>query len=130
MYKLTFDNNDEYILGGDCIMEGMAYCAEKIVGSKCNLKFFPYKICANLIEQSIGVVDDKIILVLLELSLLHEIPPVCLNSLLNEIKKNKNILSQTPIEIYAHMYKFLNKNNQGRCQEWRRLFLCSSFLQR
>ncbi|MCM1096889.1 MAG: hypothetical protein NC427_02365 [Ruminococcus flavefaciens] len=89
--NVTYNGNKEFVFGGLCIAESMAYLSEKrLYEVQVRENQFPYNICQLICEKEYPeIADDMIVLALCEFSLLERNSGVFFVKLLRRMKKEK-----------------------------------------
>ena len=89
--KVTYNGNKEFVFGGLCIAESMAYLSEKrLYEVQVRENEFPYNICQLICKKEYPeIADDMIVLALCEFALLEQNSGVFFVKLLRKMKKDK-----------------------------------------
>ncbi len=87
---VTYNGNKEFVFGGYCIAESMAYLSEKrLYEVQVREKEFPYNVCQLICEKEYPeIADDMIVLGLCEFALLEQNSGVFFVKLIRKMKKD------------------------------------------
>lgn len=105
--NVTYNGNKEFVFGGSCIAESMAYLSEKrLYGVQVRENEFPYNICQLICEKEYPeIADDMIVLALCEFALLEQNSGVFFVKLLRKMKRDKFLTKDVRI-----LEKYVSEN--------------------
>lgn len=123
--KVVYNGNKEFVFGGACIAESMAYLSEKrLYEVKVRENEFPYNICQLICEKEYPeIADDMIVLALCEFALLECNSGVFFVKLLRKMKRD-NFLTKDVRILEKYVSENYNIGFRGRMQRIEDILAC------
>lgn len=123
--KVVYNGNKEFVFGGACIAESMAYLSEKrLYEVKVRENEFPYNICQLICEKEYPEMsDDMIVLALCEFALLECNSGVFFVKLLRKMKRDKFLTKDVRI-LEKYVSENYNIGFRGRKQRIEDILAC------
>ena len=105
--KVTYNGNKEFVFGGLCVAESMAYLSEKrLYKVQVCENDFPYNICQLICEKEYPeIANDMIVLALCEFALLEQNSGVFFVKLIRKMKRDKFLTKDVRI-----LEKYVSEN--------------------